>query len=105
MQEYSVKMRSVPWLMMPWLCVAPGHQQPCLLTVLDNLAPVFHGEGLQWTVPFWYWEIIENANIFLFPQENSACENLIPGISYLGMVSGSQLANMPFDHSFPGVTL
>ena len=26
--EYSWRSRSIPWLLMPWLLVSPGHQQP-----------------------------------------------------------------------------
>ena len=26
--EYTVRIGSIPWLLMPWLLVSPGHQQP-----------------------------------------------------------------------------
>ena len=26
--QYSVRTRSIPWMLMPWLLESPGHQQP-----------------------------------------------------------------------------
>ena len=34
----------------------------------------------QQSVPSQWWEMLENANIFLFAEENSACKQVTPGV-------------------------
>ena len=63
--EYSVINRSIPWLLMPWRCKSPGHQQPCCwISYTGKGAIIFHKEGLEQSVPCLCWKIISYANIF-----------------------------------------
>ena len=40
------------------------------LTTQDHQVLVFHGEGLQLSAPYEYWEMTENVDMFLFPKIN-----------------------------------
>ena len=62
--EYSGITKSIPWLLMPWLLLSPGHQQ-LWYRLQGKQVFVFHGEGFQQPAPSQCWEMIENANSFL----------------------------------------
>ena len=38
--DYSCRSWSIPWMLMPWLLVLPGHQQPCYwLCIINSYLP------------------------------------------------------------------
>ena len=38
--DYSCRSWSIPWMLMPWLLVSPGHQQPCYwLCIINSYLP------------------------------------------------------------------
>ena len=51
--EYYLR-RSIAWLLMPWLLVSPGHQQPYywLHRRIKSLSSQFHEDGFQLPVSF-----------------------------------------------------
>ena len=75
--EYSRITRSMPWLLMPWLLVLSGHQQPwhwinrmqaCLASLRNDFKKPAYCQ---------LWKMIENGNIFLFPKLTSAWKELV----------------------------
>ena len=60
--EYSWRIRSIPWLLMPWLLTSPGHQQPSI--------GLWMGPSLPWgrfqlPVPSQCSQMMKNANILI----------------------------------------
>ena len=54
------KTRSIAWLLMPWLLVAWGHQQP-QLTMHDKYIPVFPEQEFGLPVPTQCWVLAEKC--------------------------------------------
>ena len=73
--EYSGKMRSLPWLPMPWRLASPGHRHQWYW-LLPKRTLVFSQEEFQLSVPSQCREMIENVNNFLFPRSYAACKGL-----------------------------
>ena len=74
---YSGITRSMSWLLMPWLLVLSGHQQPwywintmqaCLATLRNDLKNLNIVICEKW---------LKNGNIFLFPKLTSAWKELV----------------------------
>ena len=61
--------RSVPWMMMPWLLVLPGHQQPWYQ--LDKWVLTFHEERFQQPAPCQCWEILDYVMCFVSSEQFS----------------------------------
>ena len=55
--KYSRLTASRPWLLLPWLLVSPGHQQPWYW--LCRINRFFHKEGSQLPAPSEWWEGID----------------------------------------------
>ena len=56
-REYSGRTRSIPWLLMAWLLVSPGHQLSWYWLInkcikLACVTFVFHKQGFQLPVPY-----------------------------------------------------
>ena len=65
--EYSGINWSIPWLLMTWLLVSPGHQHPwywkCrIIMSLSSMRKDFN-KSVPW-MPSQCWEITENGKIF-----------------------------------------
>ena len=52
--EHSWRNRSIPWLLMPWLIVSLGYQQPCLC----NMVLVLNEERLLPALLSQYWKMV-----------------------------------------------
>ena len=55
---------SIWWLLMPWLLLSPGHEQPLYWLGTNLYILDFPGRQFQQSVVFQCWGMIQNANIF-----------------------------------------
>ena len=74
--EYSGRTGLIPWLLMPWLLVSPGHQQQWYWLCRKNNALVFHKRGFP-LLACKCRDMIENVNMLHVSWKTSAWPGLM----------------------------